>query len=385
MLNDLKNDISKKIDEIINCNNLKTNKTCIYISGKTGCGKTYFVNKILDKNKFNIIWFSSTDIINKYVINKLTSSNLSNRGVLSYMDNENKNNIIVIDDFEDICQNDKNILTILIKYIRPKKTKKQNLDDYFNNPIIIINNSNEDKKLLELKKYSYCYSIQQPTYDDLQLMIKNNLPSITKKNMDLIINNSYNNYCRAELLINLMKDNIIYDIIYHNETISNSKQLTKTILNNEYSIENYYENICDSDRTTISLIYHENLPNSITNNSYLFYQKILNNFCFCDYIDRFMFQKQLWELNEYSNLIKLVGNNSLIVNNSEIFFTNIKNILFTKILTKYSSEYNNLMYMIKLCNKFYCTKNQLYTKIMLSNPENKDVLRYLNYHKITST
>ena len=43
------------------------------------------------------------------------------------------------------------------------------------------------------------------------------------------------------------------------------------------------------------------------------------------------------------------------------------------------------MYIIKLCNKFYCTKNQLYTKIMLSNPENKDVLRYLNYHKITST
>ena len=385
MLNVLKDEIINQIDEIINTENLKTNKTCIYISGKTGCGKTHFVNTILDKNKFNIIWFSSTDIINKYVINKLTASNLSNRGVLSYMDNEKKNNIIVIDDFEDICQNDKNILTILIKYIRPKKTKKQNLDDYFNNPIIIINNSNEDKKLLELKKYSYCYSIQQPTYDDLQLMIKNNLPSITKKNMDLIINNSYNNYCRAELLINLMKDDIIYDFLYHNETISNSKQLTKTILNNPYSINKYYENICDSDRTTISLIYHENLPNSITNNSYLFYQKILNNFCFCDYIDRFMFQKQLWELNEYSNLVKLVGNNILITNNSNISFKPINQILFTKILTKYSSEYNNLMYIIKLCNKFYCTKNQLYTKIMLSNPEHKEYLRYLNYFKITST
>lgn len=381
----LENNIINNINEIINTKNLKTNKTCIYISGKTGCGKTYFVNKILDKNKFNIIWFSSTDIINKYVINKLTSSNLSNRGVLSYMDNENKNNIIVIDDFEDICQNDKNILTILIKYIRPKKTKKQNLDDYFNNPIIIINNSQEDKKLLELKKYSYCYSIEPPTYNDLEIMIKNKLPTITKKNMDLIINNSYNNYCRAELLINSMKDDIIYDILYHNETISNSKELTKTILNNPYSINNYYENICDSDRTTISLIYHENLPNCIKNNSYSFYQKILNNFCFCDYIDRFMFQKQLWELNEYSNLVKLVGNNNLITNTDNVAIKPITQALFTKILTKYSSEYNNLMYIIKLCNKFYCTKNQLYTKIMLSAPENKEYLRYLNYYKITST
>ena len=35
MLNVLKDEIINQIDEIINTENLKTNKTCIYISGKT--------------------------------------------------------------------------------------------------------------------------------------------------------------------------------------------------------------------------------------------------------------------------------------------------------------------------------------------------------------
>ena len=42
------------------------------------------------------------------------------------------------------------------------------------------------------------------------------------------------------------------------------------------------------------------------------YNKILNNVCFSDYIDRITFQKQIWIFNEMSSLIKTFYNNSTL-------------------------------------------------------------------------
>jgi len=78
------------------------------------------------------------------------------------------------------------------------------------------------------------------------------------------------------------------------------------------------------------------------------YLNILNNICFSDYIDRITFQKQIWQLSEISSIIKLISNNHLLHSN----LTNPKqeiNIRFTKVLTKYSTEYNNLQFIIQLC------------------------------------
>ena len=107
------------------------------------------------------------------------------------------------------------------------------------------------------------------------------------------------------------------------------------------------------------------------------YIEILKNICFADYIDRITFQKQIWLFNEMSSIIKSVNNNSLLhgfLENQKKILTlknsskkNYKNIFhyyprevrFTKVLTKYSTEYNNLTFLQILCLEFMIDKEDL--------------------------
>ena len=72
--------------------------------------------------------------------------------------------------------------------------------------------------------------------------------------------------------------------------------------------------------------------------------------CFADYIDRITFQKQIWQFNEMSSMIKTFYNNKLY---HETFSKKLKfnptEVRFTKVLTKYSTEYNNYLFMQNLC------------------------------------
>ena len=388
---DIKNKILATISDIIKKNNYKNNITSIYLYGNTGIGKTTFINNMLDTKLFNIIKFDVEHSMNKHSIQILNSSNLCKKSVISFFKmNHQKQNIIVLDDFENICNNDKNLINILIKLIRPKKTKKQKLEDYLCVPIIIVNNHYSDKKILEIKKYSHSFELKDPTKKELEQVIKLHIPDITNINLNSMIMNSKNNYNQLFLLINLYKYNKkTYDHILINKYNNKNTEIIKDLYNNKFELQFFYEKICESDRTTYSLIYHENIYNKLlTNNKQKIdiYSKILDNFCYCDYIDRFMFQRQLWELGEYSSLIKLFYNNYII--HTYDLPKCKKNIHFTKILTKYSSEYNNLMFVIRLCNTLHCTLNQLNYIINNTSEKNKiiqkDYDRYNKYYMFAS-
>ena len=45
--------------------------------------------------------------------------------------------------------------------------------------------------------------------------------------------------------------------------------------------------------------------------TYPLYMKLLDNICYSDYIDRITFQKQIWQFNEMSSLIKTFYNNKI--------------------------------------------------------------------------
>ena len=65
----------------------------------------------------------------------------------------------------------------------------------------------------------------------------------------------------------------------------------------------------ENDRTIVGLLWHENISDIIQNDNISktlsFYNKILENISFSDYIDRLIFQKQIWQLNELSCYIKI--------------------------------------------------------------------------------
>ena len=110
----------------------------------------------------------------------------------------------------------------------------------------------------------------------------------------------------------------------------------------------------ETDRTSVGLLYHENIIDQIEDmdkdTSIVFYNKILNNICFSDYIDRITFQKQIWIFNEMSSLIKTFYNNFLF-HNEKFTLNDSATIRFTKVLTKYSTEYNNSIFINNLCTQ----------------------------------
>ena len=86
----------------------------------------------------------------------------------------------------------------------------------------------------------------------------------------------------------------------------------------------------------------------------------MENICFADYIDRVTFQKQIWQFNEMSSLIKTMKSNYDFHNFIKDDKIKKNEIRFTKVLTKYSTEYNNMMFIMKLCQQLQIDKKDLF-------------------------
>jgi hypothetical protein len=139
----------------------------------------------------------------------------------------------------------------------------------------------------------------------------------------------------------------------------------------------------ETDRTSVGLLWHENLIDVIDKAdkkvSIPFYINQLENVCFADYIDRITFQKQIWQFNEMSSLIKTLKNNKMY---HESFTQkqpyNPTETRFTKVLTKYSTEYNNSLFIQKLCQVLGMDKKDLFGFFIdLKNADNDSELNRL--------
>jgi hypothetical protein len=132
-----------------------------------------------------------------------------------------------------------------------------------------------------------------------------------------------------------------------------AKHVTKTLLTSSFHIDNHTTMINETDRTIIALLWHENIVDYLekipNNKSFPFYLRILENICYADYIDRITFQNQIWQFNEMSSLMKTFYNNKLYHESFPNQKIHENEIRFTKVLTKYSTEYNNYLFVFSLC------------------------------------
>jgi hypothetical protein len=114
----------------------------------------------------------------------------------------------------------------------------------------------------------------------------------------------------------------------------------------------------ETDRTTVALLWHENIVDAIPQKSLPFYLRFLDNVCYSDYIDRITFQNQIWHFNEMSSLMKTFNNNRIFHLIKEET-SKLDEVRFTKVLTKYSTEYNNIEFIYDLCQKLDLDKKDL--------------------------
>jgi hypothetical protein len=201
------------------------------------------------------------------------------------------------------------------------------------------------------------------------------------------LNNTFHLYKnKPEVFTCEIIDNILEIKSYNDDT----KKITNKLLSDYFPVTEHNNIMNETDRTSVGLLWHENIIDVIEKmdktKSIPFYISQLDNICFADYIDRITFQKQIWQFNEMSSLIKTFKNNKLY---HETFTSknkyNLPEIRFTKVLTKYSTEYNNSIFIQKLCQKLGMDKKDLFGFFieLNSSHENAEIVNLLDNYEIS--
>jgi hypothetical protein len=389
----------------LNKNNLLFKKG-IYIYGDPGSGKTAFITNILKEMNYDVIKYDAGDIRNKSIIDTITKHNMSDKNIMSMFNNNIKKIAIIMDEIDGMNNGDKGGINTLIKLIRPKKTKKQKLEEITMNPIICIGNHHVDKKIKELIKVCNTIELKTPTNIQITTIVDKLIPDI-----DVNVKPKFVDYVQGDLrkLINIhniylkkpdvFKSEIIKNIFHLKSYNEDTKKITGKLLSQPFTMKDHLTIMNETDRTIVGLLWHENIIDTIEKadkkDSIPFYLNQLDNICFSDYIDRITFQKQIWQFNEMSSLIKTFKNNKgfhnpLLENpllekveqnnpllgkveqNKKQSFAPLfpkvdkvdSDIRFTKVLTKYSTEYNNSLFIQNLCQELGMDKKDLLSFFM---------------------
>jgi hypothetical protein len=347
-------------------------KKGIYVCGEPGTGKTTFVMNILNSLGYDVIKYDAGDIRNKSVIDEITKHNMSDKNIMGLFNKKIKRIAIVMDEIDGMNNGDKGGINTLIKLIRPKKTKKQKLEEVTINPIICIGNYRIDKKIKELIKVCHLIDLNVPTVAQITSLFQTLMPDISKTLQTKLLSFVQSDLRKIHHIHSIYQTN---PTIFDNEIIANifqmksynddTKRITHKLINGYYNIDNHINIMNETDRTSVGLLWHENIIDVLEkkekSESIPFYIKQLDNICFADYIDRITFQKQIWQFNEMSSLIKTMKNNKLYHDHfkkKDAF--NPSEVRFTKVLTKYSTEYNNSIFVQDLCQQLGMDKKDLF-------------------------
>ena len=359
-INYITNNVIKYVSNLEKNNSLKY----LYVYGENGIGKTTIIKNILHSLKYNVNYIDCNQ--NQLTLEELINIT-DNKDVYSMFFNNVQKNALIMDNINYYLYNDKSYFNNLVKLLKKNKIHKFI-------PFIFINTLHEEKKFTELSKLSYCLKINPPTTIQLKNIIYKLYPKILDfENNTLIIDNiiTYLDYKFYKILnIEYFYNNNLIEVKFdtHTRTSNNSnfninnniKILTKNLLHYKYNLQNL-DIINYSDRTSLSLLLHENIiklfNNNLTHNELKIYKKILDNFIFCDCIDKNIFLYQIWQLNDITYIIKIFYNNFILWEHNLLKNIGQENIIFTKILTKYSSEYNNFNFIFNN-TQLYCTNKK---------------------------
>ena len=348
-----------------------TIKRGFYVYGSPGSGKTSFIINLLNQNGYDVVRYDAGDIRNKSIIETITQYNMSDSNILSFWQKKKKKIVIVMDEIDGMNSGDRGGINSLIKLIRPKKTKKQKSEEVTYNPIICISNYHMDKKIKDLMKVCHTFELKSPSENQIKEIIFTLYPNIKSNINEYLVNYIQGDLRKLNLIFNLFSNEEILNKLedieeYFEKKCYNedTKHIVKRLLNEKFNMKEHLTLMNETDRTIVGLLWHENVVDVLNKQkkeeAIKFYCQILDNICLADYIDRVTFQKQIWQFNEMSSLIKTFHGN-LIYND---YFKkkskyNPAEVRFTKVLTKYSTEYNNFIFIQNMCQKLGIDKKDL--------------------------
>lgn len=336
----------------------------LYVYGDAGVGKTYIIKQVLKEMDYDMVYYDASDVRNKTIIDGLASNNMADTNVLSMFHKKNKKIAIIMDDVDGMNNGDKGGINNLIKLIRPKKTKKQKKEEYTLNPIICIGNSHVDKKIKELKNVCMCLKINKPTICQTVNIINTCIKTTEAEQLANYVNGDLRKLENIMDLVGkgIITSNALTTMFEYKSSNDDTKQITSKLLNAYYPITTHTTIINDTDRTSIGLLFHENVIDMLNSSTKHVdtYINLLENICFADYVDRVTFQKQIWIFNEMTSLIKTLHNSKILHESLPTVKYTENEVRFTKVLTKYATEYNNNKFIQKMCLSLNVDKKDLY-------------------------
>ena len=373
-----RNEISRQIRQFLSSfdQNIKdvNFKKGIYIYGSPGTGKTHFATALLKEAGYDIVKYDAGDIRNKSLIDTITSNNVSSCNVLDLMRGKIKKIAIIMDEIDGMHKGDKGGISALVKLIRQKKTKKQKLESVTLNPIICIGNYYTDKKIKELMKVCNTFELKTPEPRQVERILDTLMPKI----QDVTIKSHMVEYVQGDIRKleflhklyvkkpEILSSNSIHSIFQTKLYNEDYGKIVKRLFEEDVPLNQHALFMNDNDRTTVSLLWHENVADRLSaiprEEAFPFYLEIIDNICFADYVDRLTFQNQIWIFNEMSSLVKTMYNNRLYHRFMASRSQNLGDtgdMRFTKILTKYSTEYSNMMFLYMLCQEMDMDKKDM--------------------------
>jgi len=363
-----------------------SSKRGFYIYGAPGTGKTELVLRSLKSAGFDAVRYDAGDIRNKNVIESITKNQMADVNIMSLWKMKAKKIVIVMDEIDGMNSGDKGGINALIKLIRPKKTKKQKNESNNYNPIVCIGNCHVDKKITDLMKVCETFEIPTPGSNDIATIINRVIPELEPNICQQIVQHVQGDLRRLAGLLDLISkglktdDKLIQEVLSSKSQNANAKDIVKRLINHRYNLSEHNDLMNETDRTIVGLLWHENIIDVLKKQkkreAIEVYSNMLDSLCVGDYLDRITFQKQMWQFNEMSSLIKtLKGNHIYHDSFSKIPKYDPSEVRFTKVLTKYSTEFNNFVFLQSLCQKLGMDKKDLFAYFsLLRRTENLDTI-----------
>jgi hypothetical protein len=370
-----------------------------YVYGSPGSGKSEFVCRTLKKAGFDVVKYDAGDVRNKNVIESINKNQMGDSTIMSLWNTKRKRIVIVMDEIDGMNNGDKGGINALIKLIRPKKTKKQQSDNINSNPIVCIGNYHVDKKITDLMKVCNTYEIRTPSPEQIATLV-----SILHTRIDSTAKQQIVEYVQGDLRrlsrINQMmrkgmsvESTLFQKVLAAKSCNDDAKQTVRRFMNTRVSPQDHGTVMSETDRTIVALLWHENVIDGLKklpkDQAIPLYFKILDPICVGDYVDRITYQKQMWQLSELSSYIKTMHGNHIYHNEKEKPIKyNPSEVRFTKVLTKYSTEFNNFSFVANLCQRLGLDKKDLYTyfsllRTRLENGETTEVQNELEMFDVS--